>query len=126
MNNNLPGIVREAFPAIVEAVFVRQLASPVPLVPDTTFDIYIEGSKDYIALVTTDYADPLDQSQELKKISGQYEFEFSNLIKPYGQDGIVTILEHDEMDGDFFVTTPHKNYNLYYYLANLVSKRENN
>ena len=116
MNNKIPEIVSEAFPILTDAVFIGR---PTPL-PDTTFNIYVKNSKDYIALVTTDYADPLDQSQELKKISGQYEF--SNLIKPYSQDATVAILEHDEMDGDFFVTVPHKNYKLYYYLANLTLK----
>lgn len=122
MSNNTLEIVSEAFPVISDAVFVRQLASPVPLVPDTTFNVYVKGSRDYMALVVTDYADPLSQSRELKKISGQYEFEFSNLIKPYDRDGVITILEHDEMDSDFFVTAPHKNYKLYYYLANLTLK----
>lgn len=34
----------------------------------------------------TDYADPIDQSQELKNISGEYAFEFTKLIKPYEND----------------------------------------
>ena len=34
----------------------------------------------------TDYPDPLNQSRELKQISGEYEFEFAHLIKPYAND----------------------------------------
>lgn len=125
MNNNSdrPKVVDEAFPVLSDAIFVRQLASPIPLVSDTTFDVYIKDSSDYIALVATDYADPLHQSQELKSISGQYEFEFSSLVRPYAKDGsTIGVLENDEMDGDFFVTAPYKNYKLYYYLANLTLK----
>ena len=117
---NLPTIVRESFPVVSDATFIRRLASPIPLIPDTTFDIYIKGPGNFMALVTTDYADPRHQSQELKAISGQNEFEFIDLIKPNGsQEKIITLLDHDDMAGNFFVTAPYKHYQRYYYVANL-------
>lgn len=127
MNNvtNIPKIVLEAFPILSEATFARQLASPVPLIPDTTFDIFAKSSQEFLVLVTTDYADPQDQGQELQSISGQYKIEFTNLVKPFDQNKeTVEIFEHDEMEGDFFVTAPYKNYKLYYYVANVRFQTE--
>ena len=118
-NENIPDIAKEAFPLISGATFMERFT-----LPDTTFNIYSKDTEGYIALVTTDYADPQHQSQELKSISGQNEFEFTNLIKPYGTDtDTVAVLEHDDMEGDFFTTVPYKNYKLYYYLANLKMNR---
>jgi len=120
-DTNIPTIVLEAFPVLSEATFTRQLSSPVPLIPDTIFDIYAKGSQEFVVLVTTDYADPLVQSQELKDISGQHQLEFVNLVEPYGKNGeTLDIFEHDEMDGNFFVTAPYENYKRYYYLANAM------
>lgn len=119
----IPKTVLETFPVLSNAKFLRRLASPVPLIPDTMFDIYIIDSQGFLALVTTDYVDPHSQSRELKSISGQYGFEFINLIKPYDKDnGTIEILEHDEMETDFFVVRPYKSYKVYYYLANLKTK----
>lgn len=117
MHNNIPKIVSEAFPVLTDAMFILQ---PTPL-PDTTFDIFVTNSKYYIALVTTDYADPYDQSRELKNISGSYEFEFGSLKKPFDNKATIEVLPHDQMDGNFFVTAPYKKYKLYYYVANLKS-----
>lgn len=118
--NDMPDSVIKAFPSLRYTVFVRRLASPVPLVPDTTFDIFVSDSQDFFALVTTDYADPYDQSNELKSISGSYEFEFDSLQKPCSKNSeTISLLENDDMDGNFFVTAPYKNYKLYYYVANL-------
>ena len=120
--NNIPDSVLEAFPSIRNKVSVRQLASPVPLVPDTTFDIFISDPQCSFALVTTDYADPYSQSHELKSISGSHEFEFDSLQMPFSKNReTISILENDDMDGSFFVTAPYKNYKLYYYIANLRS-----
>lgn len=122
-NTEIPPTVLKAFPLLSDAIFVRRLASPVPLVPDTTFDIFMTSSKQFLTLVTTDYADPYDQSRKLKSISGKYEFEFDNIVKSHSENNeTIDVLEHDDMDGDFFVTTPYKNYKLYYYLANLKTK----
>lgn len=119
MMSDIPDSVLEAFPSLQGKASVRQLASPVPLVPDTTFDIFVSDSQDFFALVTTDYADPYDQSNELKSISGSYEFEFDSLQKPFDNEVTIEVLPHDEMDGNFFVTAPYKKYRLYYYVANL-------
>ncbi len=119
-NEDIPQVAIEAFPVISDATFVRRLTSPIPLVPDTIFNIYIKNTEDFIALVITDYANPQHQSIELKNISGQYGFEFINLVKPYNNSGeTIEVLDNDEMEGSFFVTAPHQKYRLYYYLANL-------
>lgn len=124
--NNIPDSVLEAFPAIRNKASVRQLASPVPLVPDTTFDIFISDPQCSFALVTTDYADPYSQSHELKSISGSHEFEFDNLQMPFSENReTIGILENDNMDVNFFVTVPYKKYRLYYYVANLKPTSDN-
>jgi len=97
------------------ARFIARLAAPVPMVPDTTFALYKNTDEHLFTLVTTDYADPLDQSKELRKISGLYEF--IDLIKPYHNNEMIKIREHDNMDGTFLI----KHANTYYYLANTRS-----
>lgn len=118
-NVNVPAPVAKAFPKLTSTTFVRRLASPVPLAPDTTFDIFIAEMGHFLVLVTTDYVDPLAQSQELKKLSEQHEFEFDHLIKPYDNDRIIEILEHDEMDDNFCVSIE----NTYFYAARLKDKK---
>jgi hypothetical protein len=122
MSNNtaIPKTVLEAFPTLSDATFMRRLASPVPLVPDTTFDIFAVSSRGFMALVATDYADPLSQSQELKSISGEYGFEFANLRKPYGKNNeTAEVLDIDIIEDNFFIVLPYRNHKVYYYLANL-------
>lgn len=70
-------------------------------------------------LVTTDYADPLAQSQELKDISGQHKFEFDYLLKPYDNSHAIEVLDHDEMAGDFFVYIGQT----YFYVARLANTK---
>ena len=53
----------------------------------------------------TDYPDPLDQSRELKQISGEYEFEFVHLIKPYANDQHIEVHPNDDMDDGFLWLT---------------------
>lgn len=125
MNNdtNIPRVALEAFPILSNATFIRRLASPIPLVPDTTFDILTTDSQTFLALVTTDYADPQNQSVELKSISGQLGFEFVNLLKPHSKNNkVIEILGHDDMEGDFLIHEPYKNHRRYYYLANLKTR----
>ena len=124
-NEDIPKLALAAFPILSDAVFIRQLASLVPLVPDTTFDIFTVNHHNLLALVTTDYSDPKNQSLELKNISGQYGFEFVNLLKPGSKNHkTIEILEHDNMTEDFQVYEPYKNYRCYYYLANIKAKPE--
>ena len=77
-----PEIVYEAFPVIYDALYIRQLASLVPLCPDTAFHLFIDKNGQYFVLVMTDYPNPIAQSNELRQISGEYGFEFTHLIKP--------------------------------------------
>lgn len=118
-HESIPNAITEAFPIVSGSAFVERFT-----LPDTTFDIYRKDTEDFIALVTTDYADPQDQSRELKSISGRDKFEFTNLVKPYSTNGeTVAVLEHDDMKGDFFTTVSYNNYKLYCYLANLKMNR---
>lgn len=118
--NNIPGLVLEAFPKLQSKDFVRSLASPVPLVSDTTFDIFVTDSHDFFALVVTDYVDPNGQSLELKNISGTNSFEFTSLQKPFDTTGeTIDIDKINEINTDWFVTHSGGSYNLYYYVANL-------
>lgn len=116
-NVNILDSVLKAFPQLTAATFVRRFASPVPLVPDTNFDIYITQDRQFFALVMTDHADPLAQSQELKEISGQYEFEFDYLLKPDNNSQTIEVLNHNEMVGDFSVYIGKT----YFYVAHLVN-----
>ena len=109
-----PEIINEAFPILDDASYIRQLASLVPLCPDTAFHLFTHDGQ-YLALVMTDYPDPLYQSEELKQISGEYEFEFIHIIKPYANDQSIKIRPNEDMDDGFFVADPESYYR--YYLA---------
>ena len=119
MNNHpnilFPEIISEAFPILDDASYIRQLASLVPLCPDTIFHLFANKSGQFFTLVMTDYPAPLDQSRELKQISGEYEFEFAHLIKPYANDQHIEVHPNDDMDDGFFVPDPKSYYR--YYLA---------
>mgnify|MGYP000843735195 CR=1 FL=1 len=110
-----PEIINEAFPVLDGASYVRQLASLVPLCPDTAFHLFADENGCFFTLVMTDYPDPTSQSTELKQISGEYEFEFTHLIKPYANDKHIAICENDEMNEQFSVPGPNSYY--HYYLA---------
>ena len=109
-----PEIVNKAFPILDGASYIRQLASLVPLYPDTAFHLFTHDGQ-YLALVMTDYPDPFYQSEELKQISGEYEFEFIHIIKPYANTQPINIRDNDDMDDGFFVSDPKSYYR--YYLA---------
>lgn len=74
MNNHpnilFPEIISEAFPILDDASYTRQLASLTPLCSDTIFHLFANKSGQCFVLVMTDYPDPLDQSRELKQVSG--------------------------------------------------------
>ena len=61
----------------------------------------------------TDYADPIDQSRELKNISGEYAFEFTKLIKPYSNNEYIEIRENDEILENPTVSDPNSYYRFY-------------
>ena len=109
-----PEIINEAFPILDDASYIRQLASLVPLCPDTAFHLFTHNGQ-YFALVMTDHPDPFYQSEELRQISGEYEFEFTHLIKPYANTQYINIRDNDDMDDGFFVSDPESYYR--YYLA---------
>lgn len=92
-----PSVVFEAFPILKKLGYVRQFAPLIPLSPDTTFHLFGGEDGRFLVLVMTDHDDPINQSQELKNISGEYAFEFSRLIKPYNNDEHIEIKENDEM-----------------------------
>lgn len=110
-----PEIINKAFPILDGASYIRQLASLVPLCPDTAFHLFDDKNRGFFALVMTDYPDPLYQSEELKQISGEYEFEFTYLIKPYTNNQHIEIRPNDDIDNSFFVPDPNSYYR--YYLA---------
>ena len=114
-NITFPKIINKAFPILDGASYIRQLASLVPLCPDTAFHLFDDKNGGLFALVITDYPDPLYQSEELKQISGEYEFEFAHIIKPYVNTQHINICDNDDMDNNFFVSDPKSYYR--YYLA---------
>lgn len=113
MNTDIPQVIKDGFPELLRATFVRSLASAVPLVPDTIFGIYATNEGKFLILVKTDYPDPLLQSKELKAVSGQYEFEFESLLVPFRNNEFIKIREHDDMDENFSITDSA----VYYYVA---------
>ncbi|MCB9819982.1 hypothetical protein H6796_01610 [Candidatus Nomurabacteria bacterium] len=119
--NEISKAVYDAFPQLVCAEFLRSMSPLVPLKPDTVFNIFLTEDQHFLTLVATDYADPKAQSSELKSISGEYEFEFTNLLSTSGSDKTIEILDHDDMNGDFYISMPYKNHRLYYYVANTSS-----
>lgn len=66
-NVNIPDPVLKAFSQLTVATFVRQFASPVPLVPDTTFDIFMAETGYFLTLVTTDYVGPPNPEPGVKE-----------------------------------------------------------
>lgn len=114
-----PEIINEAFPILDDASYIRQLASLVPLCPDTAFHLFTHNGQ-YFALVMTDHPDPFYQSEGLKQISGEYEFEFTHIIKPYANTQHINIRNNDVMDDSFFVSDPRSYYRYY-----LVAVRQN-
>lgn len=115
----VPDQVERAFPFLTDAIFVRQFASAVPLVPDTFFNIYSIRQEEFIALVATDYADPQSQSEELKRITESHAFRFKDIVLPNKQSKVVSIGELDDLNEEFFVVTSYKNHRRYYYAARL-------
>ena len=93
--------------------YVRQFAPLIPLSPDTTFHLFGGKGGYFLILVMTDYADPIDQSRELKNISGEYAFEFTKLIKPYSNNEHIEIRENDEILENPTVSDPNSYYRFY-------------
>lgn len=117
MNNDaqIPSFLLDAFPVLLEASLIKKLASPVPIVPDTIFELFKNTSDSYFALVTTDYPDPIYQSAELEDISRVYTFR--NLIIPHSSH-VIDISQVNNADECFFVN--EKDTHWRYYVVQLT------
>ena len=82
----IPDFITQAFPILNEATYVREFASFITLYPDAVYYLFQTTASQSLILVAIDYPDPTDESQQVKKISGGFEFEFTYLIKPYAND----------------------------------------
>ncbi len=112
---SLPDFIIEAFPVLKDATYVREFASLITLYPDTQYYLFQIPPERSFVLVAIDYPDPIDESRQLKKLSGGYKIEFIHLIEPYANDQHIEVREHDEMNVDFVVDDPKSYY--HYYLA---------
>ena len=97
INIAVPDFITQAFPILKEATYVREFASFVTLYPDAAYYLFQTTSNQSLILVAIDYPDPTDESQQVKKISGGFEFEFTYLIKPYANDQHLKICPNDEL-----------------------------
>lgn len=111
----IPDFITQAFPMLKEATYVREFASFVTLYPDAVYYLFQTTSNQPLILVAIDYPDPIDESRQVKILSGEFEFEFIHLIKPYVNDQHIEIYPNDDMDEMFSVPDPGSYY--HYYLA---------
>ena len=125
MKNNLklslPEFITEAFPVLKDAEYIRSFAGLFILYPDTHFYLFQSASRDSLhsfILVATDYSDPLDQSYELKEITGRYEFEFTRIVAPYRNNKFIELRPHDDIEEVYDIRNPHGDWN--YYLAEVT------
>ena len=120
INIAIPDFITQAFPVLKEATYVREFASFITLYPDAVYYLFQTTAGQSLILVAIDYPDPTDESQQVKKISGGFEFEFIYLIKPYANDQHLKICPNDEVEELFFVSDP--NGRCHYYLAAVKQK----
>lgn len=116
----IPDFINQAFPILKESTYVREFASFITLYPDAVYYLFQTKASQSLILVAIDYPDPTDESQQVKKISGGFEFEFTYLIKPYANDKRIRICPNDEVEELFFVSDP--NGRCHYYLAAVKQK----
>ena len=120
INIAVPDFIAQAFPMLNEATYVREFASFITLYPDAVYYLFQTTAGQSLILVAIDYPDPTDESQQVKKISGGFEFEFTYLIKPYANDQHLKICPNDEVEELFFVSDP--NGRCRYYLVAVKQK----
>lgn len=127
MKNNLklslPEFITEAFPVLKDAEYIRSFAGLFILYPDTQFHLFQSIGRDSLRsfiLVATDYSDSLDQSYELKEITGRYEFEFTRIVAPYRNNEFIELRPHDDMEEVYDIRDPYGGWN--YYLAEVTYK----
>ena len=111
----IPDFITQAFPLLNEVTYVCEFASFITLYPDAVYYLFQTTASQSLILVAIDYPDPMDESQQVKKISGGFELEFTHLIKPYANDQHLRICPNDEVEELFFVSDP--NGRCHYYLA---------
>lgn len=115
INIAIPDFIAQAFPILKEATYIREFASFITLYPDAVYYLFQTTSGQSLILVAIDYPDPIDESQQVKRLSGRFEFEFTHLIKPYANDQHIEIRPNDNMDEMFSVPDPDSYF--HYYLA---------
>lgn len=120
INIAIPDFITQAFPVLKEATYVREFASLITLYPDAVYYLFQTISNQPLILVAIDYPDPIDESRQVKSLSGGFEFEFAHLIKPYANDQHIEIRPNDDMDDSFFIPDPKSCYR--YYLAAVKQK----
>ena len=120
INIAIPDFITQAFPILKEATYVREFASFITLYPDADYYLFQIASNQSLILVAIDYPDPIDESIQVKSLSGRFEFEFTHLIKPYANDQHIEIRPNDDMDDSFFIPDPKSYYR--YYLAAVKQK----
>lgn len=116
INIAIPDFITQAFPMLKEATYVREFASFITLYPDAVYYLFQTASGQSFILVAIDYPDPIDESQQVKSLSGGFEFEFAHLIKPYANDRHIEIRPNDDIGDSFFIPDP-KSYCRYYLAA---------
>jgi len=114
MKNNiklsLPKFITDAFPVLKDAEYIRSFATLFILYPDTQF--YLFQSAGHALLPSFSPLFPrsflsLDQSYELKEITGRYEFEFTRIVAPYRNDKFIELRQHDDMEAGYDIRDPH-------------------
>ena len=118
----IPDFITQAFPVLKESTYIREFASFITLYPDAVYYLLQTASGQSLILVAIDYPDPIDESQQVKSLSGGFEFEFAHLINPYANDQHIEIRPNDDMDDSFFIPDPKSYYR--YYLAAVKQKMD--
>lgn len=116
----IPDFITQAFPVLKESTYVREFASFITLYPDAVYYLFQTASGQSLILVAIDYPDHIDESRQVKSLSGGFEFEFAHLINPYANDQYIEIRSNDDMDEMFSVPDPDSYY--HYYLAAVKQK----
>ena len=121
MNNEplLPQTVIESYPALAgeEFRYVGRFTPKIPIAPDRIYDVYNNTTNGKLLThVTTDYPDPLHDSDELRGIS-EDAYTFESILVPNSVDDTINIVDNDDFEEEFFI----KDGNTYHYVANTES-----
>lgn len=112
----LPQMVTEAYPLLTgdTVKYIGRFAPKVPISPDHIYDVYRDVDSDILLThVTTDYPDPIHDSEELRDISEGYSFK--DIVAPNSKkDDNIQMVDNDDFNEEFFV----REGNIYHYVAN--------